>query len=91
MAQVLMKAVLLRGYGDVSQLSYEDVPVPVAAAANTKSAAVPDSLSPLASQIQPGKSSLIFRLCWRHNPWKVSHRSVADSLISGSFCGIKIN
>ena len=32
MAQVLMKAVLLRGYGDVSQLSYEDVPEPLAAA-----------------------------------------------------------
>jgi len=27
-----MKAVLLRGYGDVSQLSYEDVPEPLAAA-----------------------------------------------------------
>jgi NADPH:quinone reductase-like Zn-dependent oxidoreductase len=31
MAQQLMKAVLLRGYGDVNRLSYEDAPMPVPA------------------------------------------------------------
>jgi len=46
MAQVLMKAVLLRGYGDVSQLSYEDVPEPLAAAGEVLVKTIAVSINP---------------------------------------------
>ena len=54
MAQVLMKAVLLRGYGDVSQLSYEDVPVPVAAAGEVLVKTIAVSINPIDWKLRRG-------------------------------------
>ena len=54
MAQVLMKAVLLRGYGDVSQLSYEDVPDPVAAAGEVLVKTIAVSINPIDWKLRRG-------------------------------------
>ena len=54
MAQVLMKAVLLRGYGDVSQLSYEDVPEPLAAAGEVLVKTIAVSINPIDWKLRRG-------------------------------------
>jgi len=54
MAQVLMKAVLLHGYGDVSQLSYEDVPKPVAAAGEVLVKMIAVSINPIDWKLRRG-------------------------------------
>ena len=54
MAQVLMKAVLLRGYGDVSQLSYEDVPEPLAAAGEVLVKTIAVSVNPIDWKLRRG-------------------------------------
>jgi NADPH:quinone reductase-like Zn-dependent oxidoreductase len=54
MAQVLMKAVLLRGYGDISQLSYEDVPEPLAAAGEVLVKTIAASINPIDWKLRRG-------------------------------------
>jgi NADPH:quinone reductase-like Zn-dependent oxidoreductase len=54
MAQVLMKAVLLRGYGDVSQLSYEDVPEPLVAAGEVLVKTIAVSINPIDWKLRRG-------------------------------------
>jgi len=54
MAQVLMKAVLLHGYGDVSQLSYEDVPEPLAAAGEVLVKTIAVSINPIDWKLRRG-------------------------------------
>ena len=54
MAQVLMKAVLLRGYGDVGQLSYEDVPEPLAAAGEVLVKTIAASINPIDWKLRRG-------------------------------------
>jgi NADPH:quinone reductase-like Zn-dependent oxidoreductase len=54
MAQEFMKAVLLHGYGDVSQLSYEDVPVPVAAAGEVLVKTISVSINPIDWKLRRG-------------------------------------
>ena len=54
MAQVLMKAVLLHGYGDVSQLSYEDVPKPLAAAGEVLVKTIAVSINPIDWKLRRG-------------------------------------
>jgi NADPH:quinone reductase-like Zn-dependent oxidoreductase len=54
MAHKLMKAVLLRGYGDVSQLSYEDVPEPLAAAGEVLVKTIAVSINPIDWKLRRG-------------------------------------
>jgi len=54
MAQQLMKAVLLRGYGDVSQLSYEDAPMPVPAAGEVLVKTIAASINPIDWKLRRG-------------------------------------
>jgi NADPH:quinone reductase-like Zn-dependent oxidoreductase len=49
-----MKAVLLRGYGDVSQLSYEDVPEPLAAAGEVLVKTIAVSINPIDWKLRRG-------------------------------------
>ena len=54
MAQVLMKAVLLHGYGDFSELSYEAVPVPRAAAGEVLVKTIAVSINPIDWKLRRG-------------------------------------
>jgi NADPH:quinone reductase-like Zn-dependent oxidoreductase len=54
MAHKLMKAVLLHGYGDVSQLSYEDVPEPLAAAGEVLVKTIAVSVNPIDWKLRRG-------------------------------------
>ena len=54
MAQVLMKGVLLHGYGDISELSYEDVPVPRAAAGEVLVKTIAVSINPIDWKLRRG-------------------------------------
>ena len=54
MAHQLMKAVLLHGYGDISELSYEDVPVPRAAAGEVLVKTIAVSINPIDWKLRRG-------------------------------------
>ena len=54
MAQQLMKAVLLHGYGDVSRLSYEDAPMPVPAAGEVLVKTIAVSINPIDWKLRRG-------------------------------------
>jgi NADPH:quinone reductase-like Zn-dependent oxidoreductase len=54
MTQRLMKAVLLHGYGDVSQLSYEDAPMPVPAAGEVLVKTIAVSINPIDWKLRRG-------------------------------------
>jgi len=54
MARQLMKAVLLRGYGDVSRLSYEDAPMPVPAAGEVLVKTIAVSINPIDWKLRRG-------------------------------------
>jgi len=54
MAQTTMKAVLLHAYGDVSQLSYEDTPTPVAAAGEVLVKTIATSINPIDWKLRSG-------------------------------------
>jgi len=54
MAHKLMKAVLLHGYGDVSQLSYEDVSEPLAAAGEVLVKTIAVSVNPIDWKLRRG-------------------------------------
>jgi NADPH:quinone reductase-like Zn-dependent oxidoreductase len=54
MAQKLMKAVLLHGYGDVNQLSYEDAPMPIPAAGELLVKTVAASVNPIDWKLRRG-------------------------------------
>jgi len=49
-----MKALLLHGYGDVSQLSYEDVPIPVPAAGEVLVRTISVSINPIDWKLRRG-------------------------------------
>jgi NADPH:quinone reductase-like Zn-dependent oxidoreductase len=49
-----MKAVLLHGYGDVSQLSYEDAPIPVPAAGEVLVKTIAASINPIDWKLRRG-------------------------------------
>ena len=49
-----MKAVLLHGYGDVSQLSYEDAPMPVPAAGEVLVKTIAVSINPIDWKLRRG-------------------------------------
>jgi len=54
MTQPPMKAVLLHGYGDVNQLSYEDAPMPVAAAGEVLVKTIAVSINPIDWKLRRG-------------------------------------
>jgi NADPH:quinone reductase-like Zn-dependent oxidoreductase len=54
MTQKMMKAVLLHGYGDVNQLSYEDVPLPVPAAGEVLVKTIAVSINPIDWKLRRG-------------------------------------
>jgi NADPH:quinone reductase-like Zn-dependent oxidoreductase len=54
MAHQLMKAVLLHGYGDIGELSYEDVPVPLAAAGEVLVKTIAVSINPIDWKLRRG-------------------------------------
>jgi len=54
MAHQLMKAVLLHGYGDISELSYEDVPVPRAATGEVLVKTIAVSINPIDWKLRRG-------------------------------------
>jgi len=54
MAQTTMKTVLLHAYGDVSQLSYEDAPVPVAAPGEVLVKTIATSINPIDWKLRRG-------------------------------------
>lgn len=54
MTQKMMKAVVLHAYGDVSQLSYEDAPAPVAAAGEVLVKTIAVSINPIDWKLRSG-------------------------------------
>src|ERR1019366_5783699 len=54
MTQGMMKAVLLHGYGDVDQLSYEDAPVPQPAAGELLVKTIAVSINPIDFKLRRG-------------------------------------
>src|ERR1039458_4528178 len=54
MTQQLMKAVLLRGYGDVNQLVYEDAPIPIPGAGEVLVKTIAVSLNPIDWKLRRG-------------------------------------
>jgi NADPH:quinone reductase-like Zn-dependent oxidoreductase len=54
MTQKLMKAVLLRGYGDVNQLNYEDTPIPMPAAGEVLVKTIAVSVNPIDWKLRRG-------------------------------------
>lgn len=54
MAEKLMKAVLLHGYGDVNRLSYEDVPIPEPAAGELLVKTIAASINPIDWKLRRG-------------------------------------
>jgi len=54
MAEKLMKAVLLHGYGDVNRLSYEDVPIPVPATGELLVKMIAASINPIDWKLRRG-------------------------------------
>jgi NADPH:quinone reductase and related Zn-dependent oxidoreductases len=55
MTQKMMKAVLLHGYGDVNQLSYEDVSLPVPAAGEVLVKTIAVSINPIDWKLRRGE------------------------------------
>ena len=54
MTQRMMKAVLLHGYGDVSRLSYEDTPMPVAGTGEVLVKTIAVSINPIDWKLRRG-------------------------------------
>lgn len=54
MTQGTMKAVLLHGYGDVNQLSYEDAPIPQPAAGELLVKSIAVSINPIDWKLRRG-------------------------------------
>jgi len=74
MVQTTMKAVLLHAYGDVSQLSYEDAPMPVAAAGEVLVKTIAVSINPIDWKLRRGD---------RREQWPLTFPAILGRDLSG--------
>jgi NADPH:quinone reductase-like Zn-dependent oxidoreductase len=74
MAQQTMKAVLLHAYGDVSQLYYEDAPMPVAAPGEVLVKTIATSINPIDWKLRRGD---------RKDQWPLAFPAILGRDISG--------
>jgi NADPH:quinone reductase-like Zn-dependent oxidoreductase len=74
MTQASMKAVLLHAYGDVGQLSYEDAPLPVAAAGEVLVKTIATSINPIDWKLRRGD---------RKDQWPLEFPAILGRDLSG--------
>ena len=74
MAQTMMKAVLLHAYGDVSQLSYEDAPIPIPATGEVLVKTIATSINPIDWKLRRGD---------RKQQWPLAFPSILGRDLSG--------
>jgi NADPH:quinone reductase-like Zn-dependent oxidoreductase len=74
MTQKMMKAVLLHGYGDVNQLSYEDTPIPELAAGEVLVKTIAVSINPIDWKLRSGN---------RRDIWPLTFPAILGRDLSG--------